>query len=242
MSNVPFSVGESRTSRSQLRPLFQIGVAIAVGLIGYGVWLVPATNRLSIVAASVVIAIYSFLGFVVPDHLGEHQREVRAVGTFCGLLAGVVFAVEIILEYVLLPADNTNMGLAEFGTVFSIYSLAGGVTAYRSRSLRAGTLAAMFSSVVSSLIWWVIVLGVFYCFFGTPQQDRVFRAEGNYSDFANSGMTDFNAWVMEDIFGAGFYHLLLGPIIAGALGFVGACAAVAVRRIRRAQGSAEGIE
>jgi hypothetical protein len=34
-------------------------------------------------------------------------------------------------------------------------------------------------------------------------------------------MTDFNAFIVQDFWGAGFFHLLLSPIIASILGSIG---------------------
>ena len=47
------------------------------------------------------------------------------------------------------------------------------------------------------------------------------RAEGDYEDFARSGMSDFNAFIMEDFLGAIFFHLLLGLLVAAVLGALG---------------------
>ena len=69
-----------------------------------------------------------------------------------------------------------------------------------------------------------------HCFFGTMRQHRVFLAEGNFDDFARSGMHDFNAFMMEDFLGAGFFHLLLGPLIAWILGLIGGLVAMRFRR------------
>jgi hypothetical protein len=75
-------------------------------------------------------------------------------------------------------------------------------------------------------------LAVTFAMRGTPQQAAVMQAEGNLQDFANSGMTDFSAWFMEDLLGAGFFHLLLGPIVAAVLGGAGALAGKLLRRFR----------
>lgn len=56
---------------------------------------------------------------------------------------------------------------------------------------------------------------------GTPQQAAVFRAEGNLEDFARSGSANFEAWLMQDFLGAGFFHLLLSLIVSAILGSVG---------------------
>jgi hypothetical protein len=64
----------------------------------------------------------------------------------------------------------------------------------------------------------MFVLLIFYIFRGSARQALVFTAAGNYADFAWSGMQDFNAFMMEDFFGGGFFHLVLIPILAAILG------------------------
>jgi hypothetical protein len=157
---------------------------------------------------------------------------LRLVGIF-GLLAGALFAGEILLEYIFLPADNTGWGSIEFGGVFAIYFLTSVLAAYRCKGLRHGLLAAIGNAMLSSAIWLIFALLTFYIFRGSPRQARVFTAEGNYADFAQSGMKDFNTFVMEDFFGAGFFHLLLAPLAAALLGTLGGLLGKGLARIRR---------
>jgi|SRR5437867_6564842 len=84
------------------------------------------------------------------------------------------------------------------------------------------------------------ILAPYYLLRGSALQDRFFRTEGDYEDFVRSGMKDFNAWVMGDMFGGTFFHLLLGALIAAALGSVGGILPVALVREqkRRATGGA----
>jgi hypothetical protein len=79
----------------------------------------------------------------------------------------------------------------------------------------------MWSSGIAALIWLEALLVIIYCFHGSGRQTQVFRAEGNFEDFIRSGQTDFDAFIMQDLMGAGFYHLLLSPIIASLVGAVG---------------------
>ena len=79
----------------------------------------------------------------------------------------------------------------------------------------------MASAYIASLVWVITVLAVFYAFRGSPRQALVLRAEGDYDDFARSGMSDFNAFIMEDFMGATFFHLFLGLIVAAGLGVLG---------------------
>jgi len=109
--------------------------------------------------------------------------------------------------------------------------MAGLWVAYQTKSWRYGLLAAIWSAIVASLIWFLAVLLVFYLFNGAPQQAQVFRAEGDDADFARSGLADLNAFMMEDFMGAGFYHSLLLPALAAILGSVSAVIGKAAARL-----------
>ena len=108
--------------------------------------------------------------------------------------------------------------MIEFGSLFILYFLSALIVAYRSGGFRNGIAAAVVSAVLSSAVWLVFVLLTFYIFRGTFRQEQVFLAEGTYEDFAGSGMKDLNAFTLEDLFGAAFFHLLLSPVIAAILG------------------------
>jgi hypothetical protein len=179
--------------------------------------------------------IYAIITWVAPPRLEEKWPTILSATAPFGILAGFIFASEVVLEYILLPADNTRMGFIEFGLVFLIYILSAAYAANRYRSVGAGTVAATATAtaIVSSLIWYIAVLTAFYCFYGSPRQELVFRAEGNYDDFARSGMTDFDAFTMEDFCGAGFYHLLIGPFIAALLGAVAGSITMISQVVRR---------
>jgi hypothetical protein len=61
----------------------------------------------------------------------------------------------------------------------------------------------------------------------------ILRAEGDYEDFARSGLSDFNAFIMEDFMGATFFHLLLGPLVAAILGIPGGLLGMIGRRFQK---------
>ena len=149
-----------------------------------------------------------------------------------GFMAGLIFAIEIILEYILLPNDNSMYGLLEFGGVFLIYFLASLLTAYQTRSIRDGVISALGTAMIATLIWSIVTLSMYYLFRGSPQQTQVFQAEGNYADFAQSGMTDFNTFIIEDFMGAVFFHSLLGPFLAMILGTVGGALGKGIAKLR----------
>ena len=197
---------------------FILAVLLGLALVILGRLLVPPTSLLGLTGAILILVIYGLAGYFGFPRI--HPEILTLAGIF-GLMAGAIFAVEILLEYAILPKDNTNWGIIEFGSVFAVYFFSSLVVAYRRKSIRSGILAAVVSAMLSSVVWLIFALLSFYLFRGTARQEAVFMAEGNYADFARSGMSDFHTFVMEDFLGAGFFHLLLAPIIAVILGTIG---------------------
>ena len=189
-----------------------------------------------IIAVALILVVYGVLGRWFPSWLERRDQRLLRLAVAFGLAAGAVYAVEIVLEYVLLPSDNTPYGLVEFGLVFLCYLAAGLIAALQTGRARHGLLVALGAALVSTLLWYIVFLAVTYAFKGTPQQTAVFRAEGNLDDFAHNGGTNFEAWLVQDNFGAGFYHLLLALFVSAFLGGIGGLIGKALRwRPGRAQ-------
>jgi hypothetical protein len=201
--------------RTIIRNSFLACVLLGLVLVGLGWRLVPTASLVSIAGVCFILVAYGLAGLLGFPRL--RPENLQLAGQF-GLLAGGIFATEIILEYVLLPRDNSGWGLIEYALVFAVIFGAGVVQAYRSRRIRSGILASVVSGMLASVIWLIFVLLTFYIFRGSARQALVFTAEGNYADFASSGMQDFNAFIIEDFFGGGFFHLVLVPLLAAILG------------------------
>ena len=210
--------GNKNTISNIVPSIFLIGVLLGLILVFLGRLFVPATSFLSIAGACFILIAYGLIGVFVFPHI---QSKVLTPATIFGLFAGIIFASEILLEYALLPKDNSSWGIIEFGSVFVLYFLSGVWVAHRHKSIKNGVSAAVIAAMLSSVIWLIFVLITYYLFRGTTQQELVFKAEGNFQDFARSGMSDFNAFVMEDFLGACFFHLSLTPIVAAILGVIG---------------------
>src|SRR5208337_4470830 len=129
---------------------------------------------------------------------------------------------------------NVRMGWIEFGTVFALFATAAFYSSLTTGSIRAGLRVAAAASIISSEIWLTTVWVATYAFWRTARQESVFRAEGDYEDFARSGMHDFSSFTLQDLRGASFFHLILGPLIAIIIGLVAAGLAIPLRRISKA--------
>ena len=221
---------DKSASSTIVRKSFIACVLLGLVLVILGWLLVPTTSLLSIAGACFVLVIYGLIGYFGFPRI--RSEILILVGVF-GLLAGAIFAGEILLEYAILPKSNTSWGVIEFGGVFAVYFLSSVVVAYRRKGIRYGILAAVVNSMLSSVVWLIFMLLMFYVFRDTTRQELVFTAEGNFEDFARSGMSDFNTFVMEDFLGAGFFHLLLGPIIATILGTIGGLLGKGIARIKK---------
>ncbi|MGO4880619.1 MAG: hypothetical protein ACLP59_07335 [Bryobacteraceae bacterium] len=90
--------------------------------------LAPAASR------ALIFAAYALLGAWGAERLERINRRLLRLALGFGLAAAGIYAAEIVLEYLLLPRDNTQYGLVEFGPVFLCYLTA--VSSRRSR--RAG--------------------------------------------------------------------------------------------------------
>ena len=231
---IPAKDHPAPTRRAIILGVLTTGLLLAYGLFRFpSVLTASPTGVRSLAGDLIILVIYALLGWFGPFFAHRIHPKILRIGNRFGLLAGVVFASEILLEYWLLPGDNTTMGLVEYGLVLTLFFLAGLWVACQTKAVRPGLLAAIWSAVVASVIWFIAVLFVFYLFNGKPQQTQVFRAEGNYADFARSGLSDFNTFVMEDFMGAGFYHSLLLPAMAAIFGTIGATIGKLLARLRK---------
>ena len=222
----------SAITPTYLRNSLLFGVLVALALLMTGRLLVPATSFTSTMAASAILLAYGGMAALCPLPLYRLHAGILRWGLIFGLLAGAVFSGEIILEYILLPADNSRYRMVEFGTVFLLYLAAGFTSATATRSVKNAIFTSLASAFIGSIIWTITVLGVFYTFRGSPRQALVLRAEGDYEDFARSGMKNFDAFIMEDFMGAIFFHLLLGLIIAVVLGLIAGLAGKAIGKAK----------
>jgi hypothetical protein len=190
------------------------GALLFVLLLAVYLWtLAPTVAILAPVFALTVYAIAVHNG--VRAVLAVDPVILRVIG-ICGALSAAVFMPSILIEYTGRTLDNRIMLWA--GAVSC--GLAGTIAAWRTKRVRIAVCASTLSAMIGSLAFVIAVLGSYCLLRGSALQDRFFRTEGDYDDFAKSGMMDFNAWVTADLFGGVFFHLLLGALVAAALGLI----------------------
>ena len=227
-----------------MRRLMLLSVLAAAALVAFGVATTPhffaggVRQWAGVPAVLLMLCAYAVAAALGLPATRRRAPEALRIAAALGLAGGAVYATEVVLEYVVQPADNTAWGLIEFGLVFGLFLVAGFMTGWRARALRPAIAAGFWTAMVSALIWYPVVLAVFYAFRGTAAQTAVFRAEGDFEDFRRSGAGDFRIFAMQDFLGAGFFHLLLSPAIGTLLAGIGAAPALVARRIGGSGGRA----
>jgi len=156
-------------------------------------------------------------------------------GVVAGGLIGALYGAEVLAEYLSPAVTGASVAIGWIivaGLVTAGLSAAA-VATIRLRSLRAGVTAAVYCAITEYLVWYPVVLACYYVFRTSAATERVWRAEGTYQDFARSGASDIRVFVLQDFWGAGFFHLIAGLIIAGVFGTAAAITVRGVQRRRR---------
>jgi hypothetical protein len=218
-----------------LRLWLTAATAIAAVLVFVGLATTPGltTNRGAIGASAVLLVLggYVLIGRMAAPWATPREPLALSWAKRFGLVAAAVYTAEVVLEYVLTPVDNTTWGIVEFALVFLAYAAAGATVAWRTGRWRPAVLSGVFAAMGAAIVWYVVVLAVFYLFRGSARQAAVLRAEGDFEDFRRSGEASLQVFLIEDFLGAGFFHLLLSPLIGAILGSIGGLLGLAARRM-----------
>ena len=220
-------------------PKLQVGTALliimALLLIGYGLLITPnALGANSLIPVIAILMVYFFSSRFGTRALQISGSNALTPGILFGFIIGAIFLVQIASEY-LFPVTgqiDQTWGYIAFGGLPLWYLLASLIGAYLTRSLRAGVLAAMFSAIISSLIWINVLYLLYFFFLHTPQELQVLAADNTLADFKRSGIHDLSTFVMQDYLGGSFFHLLLSPLVAAFIGILGAILGKGLRRLQ----------
>jgi len=209
------------------------GALVLLGLVRTPTTIGPEGHGLlGTLAALVVLLVYGALGGWLSRIAENRHPGILSIGTRFGLLIGGLFTAEMLCEYLFLPGSKGNERLAylEFGGMFLFLFLSGFKGGQVTGRVGYGVLTALCSTLIGSLIWVFSLLSTYYIFMGTARQEQVLAADQVFEDFKQSGMTDLRAFIMQDYLGGVFFHLLLGMVVAGILGFMGGLAAKLLKR------------
>ena len=210
----------------RLKWSLQASIVFALALVGFGWALVPTANPVA--PAIVLIGCGVFWHWAISVLCRADQRSTYAVLIFGGLSA-LVFVPSILVEYTNRTVNNTAIFLA----LFALWLACGAMVGAVSGQLRQAVLSATVSAQIAALASIITMLASYYVLRGSDLQNHFFRTEGTYDDFARSGGRDFGAFVVEDMFGGTFFHLMLGTCAGALMGIIGGALVVGARRFFR---------
>src|SRR5438552_6829944 len=210
-----------RRKRPVLAAAVTGAAALSVVLIGYALTRSPTALPAVAGSAALMLAVlagcaaFPWFGPLSTRHSGQH---VVHVGAAVGLvLGGALVAVDLTTPAMAIPVEFVTLG-----TMALAYAVAGAI---------AGIRAALWTALVGYLVWYPTIWLYYFVGYGSATYDRALRAEGEYDDFHRSGLTDFTTFLLRDFLGAGFFHLLLGVLLALGAGAGAAGIVVLTRRV-----------
>ena len=126
------------------------------------------------------------------------------------------------------PDDNATLLYALF---VGIALLAGVTASLRTQRLRDGVVAAIWALLIGTAIWSLGVLLLNYTLWGSANWYHFWLQDGAVDDFRRSGSHDLNAFLLQDVHGALFFHQILSASIGAVGGLVGSLVALGGARL-----------
>jgi hypothetical protein len=157
----------------------------------------------------------------------------RTVGISLGL--GALFAA-VYLGFLTRDFAGVSWGPDDDSTL--LYSLfvgialvAGVAASLRTQRLRDGVVAAIWALLIGTAIWSLGVLLLNYTLWGSSNWYHFWLQDGAVDDFRRSGSHDLNAFLLQDVQGALFFHQILSAVIGAVGGLVGSVVALGGARL-----------
>src|SRR5262249_52677550 len=111
--------------------------------------------------------------------------------------------------------------------------LAGAAASVRSQQLSTGVGAACWALVIGTAIWSTGVLLLNYGLWGSSHWYLVWVPDGAGGDFHRSGARDLDAFLLQDLQGALFFHQVLSAIVGVVGGSVGSAMGLGIAHLWR---------
>ncbi len=215
-----------------IQRLFVVVIGINIALILGGVRVVPSTIDSLAGVGSICgdVGMQIALAALALGGPWSFRRYRSSIGmsALLGLVFATLYAGVILLEFQGIPT-NANIGALFVGVGF----VAGLAASYRARHWRQGPIAAIWALLIGTVLWSGAVLLMNYMAWGSHQQYIFWLNDGAVADFQRSGSTDFNAFLLQDLQGALFFHPVLSVVVGALSGLVGSGVAQGVVLLQR---------
>jgi hypothetical protein len=205
------------------------GITVVLVLMLYGVLSYPASLSQSgllnfFASAGALLAYAGAALWVRQKSLGSMQIAL-AQGAKIGIFLGIAALVNLSLEH--LPSSSllsAARGVSMWGLMFLGFGTAGSTTYRKVGSLSLAITSSMWSGFISTIS--MLIFGFLLAILFMPYMVHILAPA-----YAQSGMSDAQAFVIQHTLTASTMHLLLVPIVAAIFGFMGGCASFFLRSI-----------
>jgi hypothetical protein len=198
-----------------LQRLFVLVIVLNIALLLAGIAVVPSmldsAAVVSLLGAMGMQAALAALALRSPWSFAHYRTSIMLSAVLGVIFAGCYLGI-IVIEFHGVH-DNFNIAV-----LFVVVAFAAGVVASaRSRQWQQGLPAAIWALLIGTVLWSGGVLLINYEAWGSRQQYGFWLADGAIDDFHRSGSTDFSAFLLQDLYGALFFHPLFS-VVVGAIG------------------------
>lgn len=224
-------------SMSWLARVFIAVCALNIALILVSVAIVPSSLRsaegiLALAGAALMQAALAVVALWGPYALRRWPDTATASSTL-GVVLAVAYLAIILAEF-LGVRDNITILYLFIAAAF----VAGLWAGLRTGQWRQGVMAGVWALVIGTALWTAGDLLINYAFWGSHQQYAFMQADGEVDAFHHAGGGDWNAYLIQDILGATFFHPLLSIIVGAIAGVAGGVLARGVIMLRARVASA----
>jgi len=216
------------------------GMLIILSLMLYGVLQHPASvsqgGRLFFVTSVVALSAYGGLALWVRSRPTGVFQFALARGAGIGLLLGVAMIANMSVENFAAFGTPVRaaLGISMWGFMFLSFGIVGSATYNHTGSQFQAVIASVWSAAVSTVI--TLLYGFSTSLLFMPHMERILEGA-----FAQSGMTDSQAFVVQNAMNAASAHLMVAPCMAVFFGFIGGIACMLLRPVRRSTAISLGV-
>jgi len=196
-------------------------IVLSLGMIALAVARYPALFAQPGAGTFVVEPICALFAYAVAIYFVARSRRptwdtIFPTALRFGLLTGAIEILNMGIENgIPFSVKGPSAQIAFMLTVFTLWGIAGGLTARALNSLRAGLRAAISSACICMLI--AVTAGFVIQLFLVPP-DTAYVA--TWGEFKRSGWTDARAFGLANTLDSGFTHLAIAPVVAVLFGGV----------------------
>jgi hypothetical protein len=220
---------------SSIQRYFVAVLAANVGLLLLGPFVAPSSFTSAdgwealLGAISMQVAL-AFLALIGPLSFAQYPRTM-GISLGLGALFATVYLGFLARDFAGVSWGPDDSSILLYSLFVGIALMAGALASAHSQRLRDGVVAAIWALLIGTAIWSLGVLLLNYTLWGSAHWYHFWLQDGAVDDFHRSGGHDLNAFLLQDLHGALFFHQILSAVIGALGGLVGSVVALGGARL-----------